>query len=233
MMVPKTERFELRFDPAILERIDIWREDQDEHLSRSEAVRELIDHGLRVRSKAEFVPSNQEKLIIWLLTEVLKNTKGYEEQKTLHLIQQAIYGGHYWALQWELTGILHNHVDKREHVSLVVDILDMWWFIEAACAKFTEEDKDRMASEAGGPWHRDPKFAGFDGNNEGEYMSIARFLVDELGRFQDLKGRDFNSHSPTVARYRAMAARFEQMRPSLGMGKGLSVDQVIELLKVR
>ena len=110
MMVPKTERFELRFDPAILERIDIWREEQDDHLSRSEAVRELIDHGLRVRSKAEFVPSNPEKLIIWLLTEVLKNTKGYEEQKTFRLIQEAIYGGHYWALQWELTGVLHNHV---------------------------------------------------------------------------------------------------------------------------
>jgi len=27
-------------------------------------------------------------------------------------------------------------------------------------------------------------FTGFDGNNEGEYMSIARFLINELDRFR-------------------------------------------------
>ena len=31
------------------------------------------------------------------------------------------------------------------------------------------------------------KFHGFDGNNEPECMGIARFLVEQLGRFTDFK----------------------------------------------
>lgn len=234
MMVPKTERFELRLDPSILERVDTWRGDQPDLPTRAEAVRRLVEEGLATRSRSNFVLNNQEKLIVWLLTEVLQNQKAHDkhDEKTIRLIREAIYGGHFWAMQWELTGILHDHVDRRDRVSLVVDILDMWWFIENACSKFTDADRERLVSEVG-PWANDPKFHGFDGNNEGEYMSIAMFLVDEMGRFQELKGRSFNSHSPTVARYGAMARRFEQMRPSLGMGRSLTVDNVIELLKVR
>jgi uncharacterized protein YfbU (UPF0304 family) len=231
MMVPKTERFELRLDPSILERIDDWRAEQSDMLSRAEAVRRLVEQALGSKSEQNFVLSNQEKLVVWLLTEVLQNQKGYEHKNTLKLIQEAIYGGHFWALKWEMTGVLHNHVDRPAAVSLVVDVMDMWWFIEAAYARFTPEEKDRIVAEVGS-WARDPKFAGFDGNNEGEYMSIARFLVEELGRFQDMKGRSFNSHSPRVARYGAMSARFQTMRVDLGPGRGLSVDQVIELLKL-
>jgi hypothetical protein len=55
-----------------------------------------------------------------------------------------------------------------------------------------------------GPCAKDPKFFGFDGNNEGEYMSIASFLVEKLRRFESFKGRSFNSHVPVVERYRRM-----------------------------
>ncbi len=232
MMVPKTERFELRLDPSILERVDAWRGDQFDLPSRAEAVRRLIEEGLSSRSEKNFVLNNQEKLIVWLLTEVLKNQKGYEDQKTVDLIQEAIYGGHFWALPWTLTGVLHDHVDSRGALSLVLDVLDMWWFIESASSKFTRAEKARLVSEVG-EWAKEPKFFGFDGNNEGEYMSIALFLVEKMNRFQEFKGRSFNSHHPTLAHYRKMVALFEGMRASLGVGHGLTVDQVIALLKAR
>jgi hypothetical protein len=73
---------------------------------------------------------------------------------------------------------------------------------------------------------------GFDGNTEGEYMSIARFLVEKMGRFEALKGRDFNSHVPVVDRYRVMSAAFEPMRTRL-IGRELSVGELIELLKLQ
>jgi uncharacterized protein YfbU (UPF0304 family) len=76
-----------------------------------------------------------------------------------------------------------------------------------------------------------PKFHGFDGNNETEYMGIARFLVEQLGRFTDFKGRDFNSHSPTVARNLRMARRFEDIRRNM-IGRKMSTAEMIELLKL-
>lgn len=232
-MVPKTERFEMRLDPSTLERLDNWRSEQADLPSRAEAVRRLVEQGLGSGSRKQpFVLDNQQKLIVWLLTEILGQQKNYENKDTLRLIQEAIYGGHFWALQWQLTGILHDSVDSPDAVSLVVNVLDMWWFIEHAYAKLSQPEKDRIEAEVG-PWAKDPKFAGFDGNNETEYMSIARFLVEELGRFVEFKGRSFNSHHPTVARYGQMARRFDVMRAGLGHGRSLSADQIIELLKFR
>ena len=63
-------------------------------------------------------------------------------------------------------------------------------------------------------------------------MSIARFLVEKMGRFEALKGRDFNSHVPVVDRYRVMSAAFEPMRTRL-IGRELSVGELIELLKLQ
>ena len=39
----------------------------------------------------------------------------------------------------------------------------------------------------------DARFSGFDGNNELEYISVARFLIDHLDSFTDFKGRDLDS----------------------------------------
>jgi hypothetical protein len=76
----------------------------------------------------------------------------------------------------------------------------------------------------------DPKFLGFDGNYETEYVSIARFLVEKLDNFSKFKGREFNSHTPMVERYKRMCAKFDLIRPKLVDGRELSVDELIELL---
>lgn len=228
-MTPKTERFEMRLDPATLDRVDDWRTRQSDTPSRSEAIRRLLEKGLEASGSTTFQPSNPERLMTWLLTEILRMQKGYENKDTIDLIQEALYGGHFWALEWEMTGVLHPHADSKSAVSLVVDTLDMWMFIESAYKEFSQEDQERIEKEIGS-WAKDPKFLGFDGNNESEYMGIARFLVEKMGRFESFKGRSFNSHAPTVDRYRRMVELFEPMRTSL-VGRGLSVQQVIQLLQ--
>jgi uncharacterized protein len=42
----KSERFEMRLDPAAVERIDAWRREQPDLPSRTEAIRRLIELGL-------------------------------------------------------------------------------------------------------------------------------------------------------------------------------------------
>lgn len=237
-MPPKTERIELRLESETVERIDDWRSRQDDLPTRSEALRRLIEGGLEDHTPEGFRLTNSEKLMTWLLAEILKNQLSERkdqraaqyEMKSADLIREAIFGGHFWALPWELPGVLHEHVDDPKKVRAVVDILDMWSFIERAYAGFDDEAKNRIAKEVG-PLGKQPCFHGFDGNYESEYMGISQFLVEQLDRFQSFKGRDFNSHVPTVARYSKMAAAFESKRASL-YGRELSPDEVVELLKL-
>ena len=92
--------------------------------------------GCREPDPKDFRPTNPEKLMMWMLSEIMKGQKNHEKD-TAELIKQAIYGGHFSALDWELTGIMHNHVDRKEAVTLVVDTLDMWSFIERAYEGFS------------------------------------------------------------------------------------------------
>ncbi len=54
-----------------------------------------------------------------------------------------------------------------------------------------------------------------------------------MGRFADFKGRDLNSHVPSVDRYRRMVQVFEPMRVGLGGGSLLGAGQIIELLNAQ
>src|SRR5260370_848855 len=173
-MTTKTERFEMRLDQSVLDRVDAWRARQSDLPSRAEAIRRLIEDGLEEPDPKDFRPTNPEKLMMWMLSEIMKGQKNCEKD-TVELIQAAIYGGHFWALDWELTGIMHNHVDSKKAVRLVGDVLDMWEFIERAYKGFSAANKKRIATEVG-PWGKDPKFIGSDGNTEREYASIALSL---------------------------------------------------------
>lgn len=229
-MGPKTERFEMRLDPAILDRIDAWRQRQSDEPFRAEAIRRLVEMGLSASGNAEQGVrfSKAELLNTWLLTEILKQQKGYRDADTIELIQKAISGGHYWALDWELTGILHNYEDKPQVVSETVDILDMWDIIETGIEQLSKADGAALASALGE--HPMTKFLGFCGNTEAEHLGVARFLVEDMGRFSRFKGHAFNSHMPILATYRRMRAKFEDIRATL-IGRPLSVAQLAELLR--
>lgn len=236
-MPPLTERVELRLDVETIERIDAWRMRQDDGLSRSEAVRRLIEAGFKDDSSTNFRMDGPSKLITWMLAEVLKNqikTKadphdGDADMDTVDLVQQSIYGGHHWALGLQMTGVLHNHVDDPRNLYTVLEIMSMWDAVERAYRGFPEQARKQI-EEAVGALGRDPKFMGFDGNNESEFMGIASFLVKHLDRFEDFKGRSFNAHAPTLGRYTRMAEAFASIQGEL-IGRAMSVQEVIRILK--
>jgi Arc/MetJ-type ribon-helix-helix transcriptional regulator len=106
-MVPKSERFEMRLEPATVDRIDAWRERQGDRPSRAEAIRRLIDVGLSMSASEGFRLTEGEKLTTWLLTEVLKHQKGYTDQKTVDLL-------HHMRLVLSLTLILfYSNLDSN------------------------------------------------------------------------------------------------------------------------
>jgi hypothetical protein len=227
----KTERFELRLDEDVLDRVDTWRAEQDDQPSRAEAIRQLVQAGMRVKSRDAVEFSDGEKMIVLMLCDLMQHLKVKGDTNT-DLLKSVIFGGHWWGLKWDLTGVFHGHVDRPEVVRNVVNILDMWSFIESAYAKLSKKDKERVEKEVP-PFGKHVKFIGFDGNNEAEYCNVAHFFIDDMGRFQSFKGRDLNSHSPTVGSYLRMYRLFEPMRTALGGGNELGTDQIIKLMQAR
>ena len=107
----------------------------------------------------------------------------------------------------------------------------MWTFLERGYARLSKKDKDRVTVEA--ETHRKSVvFPGFDGNHEGEHLGIAGFLIDEMWRFSEFKGRDLNSHWPMLENYRRMVKLFEPMRNDL-VGQELDASRIIEILKAK
>jgi uncharacterized protein len=172
--------------------------------------------------------SNGERLILVMLCEIYEKL-GIKGEVDAKFVQSAIYSGNLWGLQWHYPGIFDVEDHDREVVSEVANILDMWWSIESAYAKFTKAEREKVAA-SDTPFAKNVKFPGFDGNNEGEYLSVARFLVDDLERFTHFKGRDLNSHMPSLGVYRRMFEVFDPMRRELAL-RTLGPDDIIELLR--
>lgn len=224
------ERFEMRMDRKVFERIDHWRSQQADVPSRSEAIRRLIEAALTPEDKSSVEISDGEKLILIMLGDVYKALK-IDGEIDPAFVARTIYGGHNWALKWELSGVFHGHTDDYANVSEVVDIMDMWDFIESGYAKLSKSAKASIEKDAD-PFGKYVRFSGFDGNNESSHLSIARFLVDDLKRFSIFEGRDLNSYAPLLDSYRRMLRVFEPMRRTL-VGGGLSAAQIVDLLKAK
>lgn len=223
----------MRIDSDLIDRLDHWRNREDDVPSRAEAVRRLMEAGLAHDNRGPApVLSDGEKLIAVMLGDLIKKL-GIEVEINVDLVQKVIYGGHYWALGWEMPGIFHGHADKQSRVRFVVDVLDMWSFLEEAFETLSDDDKTWLQKEAD-PFGKHVRFHGFDGNNESEYLGIARFLVEDLERFSRFREghRDLNSHSPTLERYGRMFRAFEPIRLTL-IGRGMNAREVATVLNAR
>ncbi len=172
--------------------------------------------------------SDGEKIIIALLADIHKSLK-IEGDSDIKRVMSAIYGGHLWGLKWDMTGLLHDYEADPDVVSQTCSILDMWDFIEFSFADLADGDKERVREANFGD---DPKFSGFDANNEDHY-GIARHLIDEMDRFSNFKGRNMNSHSSQVGVYLRMAAAFEPIRALTGTRPKvrMTADEIVSLFQ--
>tara|TARA_R110002167_G_scaffold215893_2_gene420753 strand:+ start:1130 stop:1690 length:561 start_codon:yes stop_codon:yes gene_type:complete len=177
--------------------------------------------------------SNSEKLILLMLSEIYQKL-GVDGEIDPKFIQSAINSDNLWGIDWKYSGIPRSgsQNDTPPIVTKVVDILDMWSFIEDSYKELSTEDKAALSAEIG-PLGDNPSFQGFDGNNESEYLSVLSFLVTDLDRFSSFKGREnLNSHSQTIELYDRMLSVFLPMRKSL-CDVLLHVEQLSQILSAR
>lgn len=174
--------------------------------------------------------SDGEKLILLMLSELYEHLEINGEIEP-SFIQSAIFSNNLWAIPWKYSGIPFEDQDDPEIVKEVLDILDMWSFIEYSYEQLSDKEKEYL-EVAAKPFGKDPKFPGFDGNNESSYMGIASFIVNDLERFEEFKGRNFNSHCPSLDGHGRMLSVFEKIRRNMNFGP-LSAGDLTNILKER
>ena len=168
-----------------------------------------------------------EKLILLMLCELFDHLR-IEGEMDPEFLRSAIFSDNLWSIPWKYIGIPFEEQETPAIVNEVLDILDMWSLIESRYERLSAGEKRQVAEEAG-PFGKDPKFRGFDGNNESSYMGTASFIVNDLDRFQEFKGRDMNSHMPSLDAYRRMLTAFQPVRHKLR--ESLSVEELITVLR--
>lgn len=178
----------------------------------------------------KFTP--EQALMVTLLAEIHQALR-IKEGINSDLISHAIWSGNTWAIDWDAQypGSDEEHQPDPPYVTHVVDVLDMYDLLSQSYQALNDTNKKKYdtAVKFGAP-----DFPGFDGNNESEYLSAMRMLVDHLGRFQSYKGRILNSHHPTVERSINMLRVFLPIRNKL-RGRNpmvLTVDELIEVMSV-
>jgi len=176
--------------------------------------------------------SNGDKLILAMLSDISDHLKsrGDIDPKT---VKAAIWGDKAWGLTWEYSWLLRGRNKTPKSVKEVVNIMEMWSMIESYYKRLSPEDKELVKKEAH-PYGGEVQFPGFDGNDEveGEYMGIAQFLVDDLHKFSNFEGRDFNSHDEMLDVYHRMLKVFASIRPQVP-DTPISAQQIISLLDER
>jgi uncharacterized protein YfbU (UPF0304 family) len=168
-----------------------------------------------------------EKLILLMLSD-LYDKLGVDGEMEPDFIRSAIFSDNLWSIPWKYSGIPFEEQETPEVVKEVLDILDMWSFIEHCYKQLSDKDKVYLEKEAA-PFGKNPTFPGFDGNNETTHMGTASFIVNELDRFVEFKGRNFNSHLPTLDSYRRMLSVFEGMRRNFNLNP-LSAQELASIL---
>lgn len=171
---------------------------------------------------------DSEKLILAMLCE-LSEKLVTEPEIDPKFVMKAIGSGNTWGLAWKYYGLFGDSNSKTPEIVIEVgNILDMWSCLEDSFSALSGTDKKTLAEKAD-PFGKEVRFRGFDGNNEGEQMSIADFLIADLDRFSEFKGRDLNSHCPSIDCYRRMLAVYEPIQKKT-QPRHLNVDDLAAIL---
>jgi uncharacterized protein YfbU (UPF0304 family) len=161
-----------------------------------------------------------ERLILLMLCEIQDHLGIGGSEVDTKFLKSAIFGGHDWAIDWQMSGVAQVEPVEKSVVDEVTEILDLYRALEPSYDKL-----DPTARAGIEEWW--VRFPGFDGNNETEHMSVARFLINEMERWDEFKSHPMNSHSPTLDRAREMVRRYESVRASIGSSRRLlTADEI-------
>lgn len=168
--------------------------------------------------------TKKDRLMLYNQYEILKLLSSDDEHLVnQYEINQEIllngYKSHYNDLiEWILD-------DTSEEVSrFVIDVLNMYRNLYMSYASLPIEDKKQLSID-------DIKYKGFDGNNEVEYYSYARFLLETYDLYYEIYNNgDYtsNSHHSIIPRYTNMLSRLHGL--DVDINTDLSLEQIKKII---
>lgn len=165
--------------------------------------------------------SQKDRLILVNQFKILE--KLYPEEAEYYLEKREILEQGYELLYTDVFGELYERFSEEE-CREVLDILDLYRVITFSYRDL--EDKSEIEEYK-------VRFAGFDGNNECKQLAFAEFFIKKLNRFQELfygePNRSFNSHCPTMYKYKPMLEKWYKMERAFELSK----KQLIEILDTK
>lgn len=162
--------------------------------------------------------SPAERLILMMLADIHKHLKISGEIDAAFVIDHL--GSDEWAFGRKYQ-FLSEETTPADVVNEVYDILNMWRAIEPSFQSLPPKQQDlvkRTTSLSG------VEFEGFD--NLEPHLHVARIMIERLGLYAEFKGRDLDTHGPTIEEHRV---RFKKWK-SLGKKATLSEDELIRVL---
>lgn len=170
--------------------------------------------------------SKKDRLILVNQYRILQklSTEGYEindyESKITALLNG--YTLHYEDLFDEFS---ETELSKEES-RYVLDVLELYRAIIFSYCRLCGENSVSKLSD------KDILFPGFDGNEESQYLSYARYFIEDLGRYDEIKQYcaepDFNSHMNTTYRYKSMLEKLSHI--DVPKRYCMSEEQLINIL---
>jgi uncharacterized protein YfbU (UPF0304 family) len=168
--------------------------------------------------------SNYERQVLanqfCILSKLHENDESDYLTKNYKMKQDIISNGY--------TGEYHEIFDvSKEEISPEIcnetsEILNMYRRINYSIETLSEEEKENLDLER-------ISFEGFDANNDSHYGYL-NFMIENLDKWQEYKGKYINSHSiASLRKYRSMLEKFKSF--SIGINN-LSAAELQELINV-
>lgn len=149
--------------------------------------------------------TKKERLMLYNQYEILKNLDPNEEE--YYNVKQEILINGFKANYDDLVEGFMDEISV-EVSEFVVDVLQMYRTLNDSYRELNAEERCNIELY-------NISFKGFDGNEEIDYYVYAKFFLDDLRRFDELKESEhyaINSHCNMVDRYRDMLSRWEEVR---------------------
>ena len=201
-MPEKLVRIELRMEQGLVDKLDLWARQHGLDYSRSETIRTLIENSM----KQEL--SYGDKLNLYMGLKLIKQS--CKDERTNKIIDNAITAiedGHDWALSDELFRDVTKNSDDPKDVHFVFLVLSMFQNILGTFNKLDKTDQNFVIKNIG----YEPKFDGFDGNDEFNLLSITEYILINLQRYEGVfDTNDLNAHMNKKSTYEHMLKVYDK-----------------------
>jgi hypothetical protein len=168
--------------------------------------------------------SKKERLFLYNQYEILKllNANNDSEVERYGIDQEILLNGY----KKEYDNFVEWFLDDVDDAisKFVWDVLQLHRCLYFSYDQLSQPEKDKIPFS-------DIQFRGFDGNEEGAHYSYSKFIIEKLGRYEEIRENGKyspNSHARTLHRYSKMLEKWSSLGVS-EYGK-LNLEQITQII---